>query len=299
MTVAASPAGPALVVNAGIARRLDEVAHLLDEQGASAFRIMAYRNAAASLRALPVPVTDLYAQEGLAGLEQIPGVGSVIARAIRDQLLLGRLPMLERLRGELDPVGAFESLPGIGRVLAERLHHELGIGSLEDLEAAAHDGRLAALPGFGTKRLAAVTAALAERLGRRRMPSAPDQEPDVAELLDVDRQYRELAKAGTLPTIAPRRFNPVREAWLPVLHTERGDRHYTALFSNTALAHRLGRTHDWVVLYSDGRGREQQCTVVTPHSGPLRGHRVVRGREAECLSQYGVPHPTADVTGDE
>ena len=299
MTVAASPAGPALLPNAGIARRLDEVAHLLDEQGASPFRILAYRNAAVSLRALPVAVSELYTQAGLAGLEQIPGVGPVIARAIRDQLLLGRLPMLERLRGELDPVGAFETLPGIGPVLAERLHHELGIGSLEELEAAAHDGRLAALSGFGSKRLAGVIATLAERLGRRRVPPAPEQEQEVAELLDVDREYRKLAKAGTLPTIAPRRFNPARQAWLPVLHTERGDRHYTALFSNTARAHRLGRTHDWVVLYYDGRGREQQCTVVTPHSGPLRGQRVVRGREAECLSQFGVPHPTADVTGDE
>ena len=86
MTVAASPAGPALLVNAGIARRLDEVAHLLDEQGAGAFRIMAYRNAAASLRALPIPVSDLYTHEGLAGLETIPGVGHVIARAIRDMV---------------------------------------------------------------------------------------------------------------------------------------------------------------------------------------------------------------------
>jgi len=299
MTVAASPAGPALLVNARIARRLDEVAHLLDEQDASAFRIMAYRNAAASLRALPVPVSDLYTHEGLAGLETIPGVGHVIARAIRDQLQLGRLPLLERLRGEVDPVGAFEGLPGIGPVLAERLHHELGIGSLEDLEAAAHDGRLQALPGFGAKRLAAVTAALAGRLGRVRVALPDEDEPGVAELLDVDREYRERAGDGTLPTIAPRRFNPAHQAWLPVLHTERGDRHYTALFSNTALAHRLGRTHDWVVLYYDGRGRERQCTVVTPHSGSLRGRRAVRGREVECLAYYGVSHTGAEATGAE
>jgi hypothetical protein len=144
-----------------------------------------------------------------------------------------------------------------------------------------------------------VTAALAERLGRRRVPWTPDREPGVAELLDVDREYRALARAGALPTIAPRRFNPAHEAWLPILHTERGDRHYTVLFSNTALAHRLGRTHDWVVLYYDGRAREQQCTVVTPHSGPLRGHRVVRGREVECQAHYGLPHAQVHLTGAE
>jgi hypothetical protein len=76
-------------------------------------------------------------------------------------------------------------------------------------------------------------------------------------------------------------MNPEHRAWLPILHTERGARHYTALFSNTATAHRLGRTQDWVVLYYDGRDGEQQCTVVTAGRGPLKGRRVVRGREAD------------------
>lgn len=74
---------------------------------------------------------------------------------------------------------------------------------------------------------------------------------------------------------------------MPVLHTERGARHYTALFSNTARAHALGRTRDWVVLYADGEDGERQWTVVTDPSGALRGRRVVRGREAECLEHYG------------
>jgi hypothetical protein len=81
--------------------------------------------------------------------------------------------------------------------------------------------------------------------------------------------------------IAPRRFNPAGVAWLPILHTTRGRRHYTALFSNTALAHRLARTNDWVVIYwDDGRG-ERQCTVVSGERGSSKGRRIVRGREAE------------------
>jgi hypothetical protein len=47
-------------------------------------------------------------------------------------------------------------------------------------------------------------------------------EPSVGELLDVDQEYREKAERGELRVIAPRRFNPTREAWLPVLHTQRG-----------------------------------------------------------------------------
>ena len=101
-------------------------------------------------------------------------------------------------------------------------------------------------------------------------------------LLDVDREYRNAATAGQLPTLAPRRFNPAGAAWLPILHTERGAWRFTALFSNTALAHRLGRTRDWVVIfYETDAAPESQCTVVTETHGPLAGRRVVRGRESE------------------
>jgi DNA polymerase (family 10) len=103
---------------------------------------------------------------------------------------------------------------------------------------------------------------------------------------DVDREYRELTQAGKLHRIAPRRFNPTGEAWLPVLHTRRGDRDYTALFSNTALAHKVRKTNDWVTLYHDAGNSERQCTVVTSQQGLLRGKRVVRGGEAECQAHY-------------
>ena len=107
--------------------------------------------------------------------------------------------------------------------------------------------------------------------------------PAVELLLQVDREYRERAARDDLPTIAPRRFNPQRTAWLPVLHTVRGNWHFTALFSNTARAHELGRTRDWVVIYFyDDHHQEGQHTVVTETRGPLRGRRVVRGREEEC-----------------
>jgi hypothetical protein len=110
----------------------------------------------------------------------------------------------------------------------------------------------------------------------------------VAELLDVDAEYREKAAAGELKRIAPRRLNPEGKAWLPVLHAQRGARHYTALFSNTPRAHRLGTTRDWVVLFLEHGAEEGQWTVVTAHGGPLDGRRVVRGRESDCAAHYGV-----------
>jgi putative hydrolase len=195
--------------------------------------------------------------------------------------------MLARLRGDADPVRLLRSIPGIGRTLAHRLHDELGLESLEDLEAAACDGRLEHLVGFGVKRLAGVRAVLAQRLGRVRTPAAGQGNlPSVDELLDVDREYREGVAADRLPRIAPRRFNPGGHRWLPILHTTRGERHYTALFSNTERAHRLGMTGDWVVIYGDRGQADGQWTVVTARGGPLAGRRVVRGREEECARAY-------------
>jgi hypothetical protein len=232
------------------------------------------------------PVDELFRQQGLEGLKELPHVGESIARAIRELLTHGRLPMLDRLRGEADPVALLASVPGIGRILAERLHDELGLETLAELEAAAHDGRLETIAGFGAKRLAGIRDSLAQRLGRLRVPPKIETPPGVAELLDVDREYREKAAAGQLQRIAPRRFNPTGESWLPVLHTRRGTRRYTALFSNTARAHRAGKTGDWVVLYSDNGVGESRHTVITATFGPLRGRRVVAGRETECLAVY-------------
>jgi putative hydrolase len=282
----------AIRVNQEVAGRLEEAAKLLQDQGADRFRVGAYVRAAATVRAMDEPLDQLFRSRGLDGLIALPSIGETIARAIRELLTHGRLPMLDRLRGEADPAALFASVPGIGPILANRLHEELGLETLADLEAAAHDGRLATIEGFGSKRLAGVRDTLSQRLGRIRL-SRNGVPPNVAELLDVDREYREKSDAGELQKIAPRRFNPSGEAWLPVLHTRRGTRRYTALFSNTARAHQAGATHDWVVLYGDDGEGEHRHTVITAAYGPLRGRRVVAGREEECRAVYGLAGRTA------
>jgi len=282
-------------VNAEIAERLDEVARILNEQRANPFRVAAYRRAANTLRRLKQPVSEIVRMKGIEGLTALPGIGETLARAVYQMVVTGRLPMLERLRGETDPIDLLASVPGIGKITAERLHDELGIDTLEELEAAAHDGRLSDVAGLGEKRIVGIRDSLAHRLGRvRERVIRPERyQPTVSEILDVDREYREEAAKGSLHTIAPRRFNPEHKAWLPVLHTQRGKRHYTALFSNTARAHEMGRTADWVVIYYDGGHGERQCTVITSQRGPLEGKRIVRGRERECLEHYFQKTPSA------
>jgi predicted flap endonuclease-1-like 5' DNA nuclease len=276
-------------INFAVATRLDEVAQILEEQGANTFRVGAYRRAGAMLRNLKRPIDQIVRAEGLDGLQKLPGIGETLARFIHQLVITGRLPMLDRLRGESDPIALLRTVPGIGKVMAERLHDELGIETLEELESAAHDGRLAKVLGFGEKRLAGIRDSLATRLGRMRTPPRPMPargQPPVAEILDVDREYRQKSDDGLLPTIAPTRFNPEHQKWLPILHSSRGERHYTALFSNSPTAHELNKTFDWVVIYYDGASGERQCTVITSMFGLLTGKRIVRGREPECMQYY-------------
>jgi len=267
-----------------ISGKLQELADLLEQQSANPFRVNAYRHAAQTVASHGEAIAGLAEREGTEGLDRLPGIGRSIALAIQEMLHTGRWAQLERLRGSLDPEKVFQSIPGVGPELAKRIHETLEIETLADLELAAHDGRLEQIKGVGPRRARMIAAALAQMLQRRpARPPTPTLEPDVGTLLDVDREYREKAAAGTLRKIAPRRFNPRAEAWLPILHSQRADWQFTALFSNTARAHDLGKTDDWVVLYFHGeRGSEGQRTVVTETTGPLEGRRVVRGREAEC-----------------
>ena len=264
---------------------------LLEEQDANRFRIQAYRRAAETLERLDTPVSRFIEEQGTDGLQALPGVGVSLARSIHTLVVTGRLPMLDRLRGELDSAALLGSLPGIGPALARRLHDDLHLQTLEQLEAAAHDGRLADIEGIGPKKLQGIIDSLTARLGRVRRPSLNGEAqyariPPIAEILDVDREYRGSARTGKLRLIAPRRFNPKKEAWLPILHTQRGTRHYTAMFSNTALAHQLKKTHEWVILYFDDDHGEHQCTIVTGRNAPFTGKRIVRGRESECSAYY-------------
>lgn len=274
--------GPSL--NQRAAAIFRDCAALLRQQKANPFRVNAYLRAAGTLETLAADVGEILSDDGLAGVTRLPGIGTGLGAAIEEIARTGRLTRLDRLRGESSPETLFRSLPGVGPVLARGIHDTLHVDTLEALEIAAHDGSLAAVPGVGDRRVAAIRAGLAAQLGRTgRAVRRTGPRPGVDLLLGVDAEYRKRAAAGTLPRIAPKRFNPEARAWLPILHTDRDVWHFTAIYSNTARAHELGRTNDWVVVYYyDGDHEEGQCTIVTETHGPLAGSRVVRGRESEC-----------------
>ncbi|MGQ0667494.1 MAG: hypothetical protein ACT4O4_10695, partial [Nitrospiraceae bacterium] len=76
-------------------------------------------------------------------------------------------------------------------------------------------------------------------------------------------------------------------------------RHYTAMFTNSPLAHQLKKTRDWVILYYDDDHGERQCTVITGRKPPFLNKRFVRGREAACESFYGSHEPGVVVSASD
>ena len=279
--------------NKEVADLLERVADLLEVQGAESFRVRAYRRGADTCRALGRPLQEILDTEGLAGLDRLSAIGKSLASSIAEYLHTGRLMLLERLEGQVAPEDLLTTVPTVGEELAHRIYATLGIDSLEGLELAAHDGRLEKLPGIGRRRVEAIRSAvgaLLDRAGRRRARQLRDREapgaprPAVAAILEVDAEYRRAAAAGELRKVTPRRFNPGGEAWLPILHVDRGGWAFTAHYSNSANAHRLDKTRDWVIVIGERDGYEDRATVVTEYRGRLAGRRVVRGRERECAA---------------
>ena len=289
-----------------LAQLLHEIAVLLASEGASDFRVSAYDRASHVILRLPIGIRTVYAQDGLPGLIKIPSIGESIAHCIEQFLHSGHIPLLDQLHGDTSAEHVFATLPGIGTELSRRIHHELGIESLPELIAAIDDGRLATVDGIGRKRVRTIRECVMERL--RHADGHPSQSEDaaaheqqisdkgpqsaavhVSEILDVDAEYRRLASAGKLHKIAPKKLNPDHSRWLPVLHTQRGHRHYTALYSNSQRAHDFHTLRDWVVIIRDDPNAEDRWTVITSQFGRLKGYRIVRGREPECEELY-LPH---------
>jgi hypothetical protein len=280
--------------NKEVANVLERVAELLEARGGNPFRIGSYRNAADAVRELDGSVAAMVENGETGRLEEIPGIGTRLAGSIEEIVQTGRLGLLEKLEAEVTPEVVLRRVPGIGNTLASRIHKELGVESLEQMEIAAHDGSLAGVDGVGEKKVKGIRHALAGMLSRsaarrsrqRQKRGRNTRRPAVRLLLEVDADYRRAAGAGKLKRIAPRRFNPEGEAWLPVMKIDRDGWEFTALYSNTSRAHQLGKTRDWVVLYYGKGDVRGQNTVVTAERGSLKGKRVVRGREQETETFY-------------
>lgn len=161
--------------NIDIARIFEEVADLLEIQGANPFRVRAYRTAARTLESLSAPVVSLLKKDEGA-LEELPGIGRDLATKIRQIVETGELALLKELTAEI-PEGLVEimRIAGVGPKRAKHIYDELGIDRLEELEKVARSGKLRGLRGFGPTLEAKILQGIVEhraRAGRFRLADA-------------------------------------------------------------------------------------------------------------------------------
>ncbi|MBU6504263.1 MAG: DNA polymerase/3'-5' exonuclease PolX [Betaproteobacteria bacterium] len=172
------------VHNADIAAAFENIADLLEIQGANPFRIRAYRNAARTFSELSHEARELLAAG--ADLTRLPGIGDDLAGKVRELVDTGHCGLLDRLRKELPPaVTELLRIPGLGPKRVRTLWHDLGVQTVEQLVHAAAAGRIHQLHGFGEK---------TERSILEAVRAQADQERRI--LYSVAAQYAESLRAA-------------------------------------------------------------------------------------------------------
>jgi DNA polymerase (family 10) len=150
--------------NEQIARRFNRMASLMEVRGEDSFRVRSYRMAAEAIETWPTAMKKIVANEGAAGLQEIPGVGKAIAGKIIELLDRGTFDAWERLTAETpETVLDLLELPGIGPKTAATFHQKFKIASLEDLRKFAEGGGLEMVDGIGAKTAERIKENLARR----------------------------------------------------------------------------------------------------------------------------------------
>ena len=147
--------------NDAIARRFYRLAALMEVRGDDPFRWRSYRNAAEAIEVWPTPLKEIAEKEGVAGLQEIPGVGKAIAGKVIDLLNKGTFDAWERLTAETpETVLDLMELPGIGPKTAALLHQRFKVSTLEDLKAFVASGGLDMVDGIGPRTAEKIKEAL-------------------------------------------------------------------------------------------------------------------------------------------
>jgi len=140
------------MTNEEIARRFERLALLMEIRGDDRFRVRSYRNAAEMIETWPTPVAEIAREEGLKGLQTIPGVGKAISGKIVELLERGTFEAWERLTAETpETVLDLLRVEGVGAKTAAALYQQFKISSLADLRKFVEGGGLELLDGVGEK----------------------------------------------------------------------------------------------------------------------------------------------------
>ena len=138
--------------NEEIARRFSRLALVLEIRGDDKFRVRSYRNAAEIIETWSSPVATIAREEGLKGLQTLPGVGKAISGKIVEILERGTFDAWERLKEETpETVLDLLEVEGVGVKTASVLYQNFKVSSLEDLRTFVEGGGLDMVDGIGDK----------------------------------------------------------------------------------------------------------------------------------------------------
>lgn len=175
------------------------IADALEIKGETGFRVLAYRKAARTLTDLGA---DIEALDADGKLEEVPGIGSGIAKKIHEYLATGRMQKYDEAVGGL-PAGLFEMLDvqGVGPKTVKQLYDTLGVTTPAELKQAIESGRLAELPGMGEKKGANILKGIrtGEQTGERMyLDEAFELADTVMSHMKLDPDIGRLAFGGSL-----------------------------------------------------------------------------------------------------
>jgi DNA polymerase (family 10) len=151
--------------NPEIAAVFKRIAILAEIKGEDRFKVSAYQRAAESIAAMTEDLSSLDEKE----LVALPGIGKAIASKIHELTNTGKLDFLEKLEAEI-PAGLLDliAIPDVGPRKATLFWKELNITSVDELEQAAREGKLSALPGLGEKSEARILMGIETLKGTRK-----------------------------------------------------------------------------------------------------------------------------------
>jgi DNA polymerase (family 10) len=291
--------------NSQIAEALEELGDLYELDGAVIHRIVAYRNAAKSIRNASSSVSALARQKRAT---ELPGVGATIQEKVLALADTGEIPALVKLHAKF-PAGLVQMtrLNGLGPKRARRLYEELQIDSLEKLREAIEGQRIRDLKGFGAKAEEAILAALDqhETEGPRRRVVL-DQALGVAEELVGALRAHPAAEQVALAGSARRMAESVKD--LDIIATASDPSALTRAAAELELVESAStpgenavrlRTHSGIsvdlrIVEPDQFGNVlQHLTGSKQHNVALREYAVRRGLH---VSEYGVLDDNTGVT---
>jgi DNA polymerase (family 10) len=147
--------------NEAIAERFTRLANLMEIRGDDHYRIRSYRNAAEVIETWPTPLERISAEEGIKGLQQLPGVGKAISGKIVELIEKGTFDAWEKLTAETpEMVLDLMRVSGVGIKTAATLHQQFKIASLKDLKQFVAGGGLEMVDGLGEKSIERIQESL-------------------------------------------------------------------------------------------------------------------------------------------